>query len=499
MKYAESIYNIRVPMKEGRQLLFNSLSRGMVLLEADDVRKLDRLKTQPTPAQLSELYHETDIQYLGQEGFIVRAGTDEVSTVRDLYYEARHDPSGLNFVVCSTLACNFGCDYCFQGIDKPLESMSPEVMDKAVALYERLVKSKPDLRQMQMIWYGGEPLMRPKVIYEMADRLIDINTRANIHYTASMVSNGFMMTREVAYQLFIRGLKSVQITLDGSQEFHDARRHLLNKKGTYVRILQNVREWIDEIPIAVNIRVNIDERNKKGITRLIDDLQERGFGGRDNFKMYFSPVESNTTACHNVSDLTMQKMQYGQLEAFLYRYAYERGLVDLPYPTRFLGICSALRPNDYIIVPNGDVHKCWDTVSFPEKRIGTVFEPDALFAAQGANSQLWAAFDPFQNEICSSCKLLPSCASYCAHKFIYASDSAGDSVLPCPSIKYSINERLVFRAEMEGVITRDDYDAEAIKTNPYELTPRMHTADSMRKTKAFALPTLEILSQLVTV
>ena len=81
--------------------------------------------------------------------------------------------------------------------------------------------------------------------------------------------------------------------------------------------------------------------------------------------------------------------------------------------------------------------------------------------------------------ICSTCKILPNCTSYCAHKFVYAHDSKGDSVLPCPSIKYSLNERLVLRAEKEGFIGPEDYTEEMIRTNPYELTPRMHTQESM--------------------
>jgi uncharacterized protein len=142
-----------------------------------------------------------------------------------------------------------------------------------------------------------------------------------------------------------------------------------------------------------------------------------------------------------------------------------------------------VRPNDYILVPNGDVHKCWDTVSFPEKRVGTVFEPEALFQKTNATHQIWESFDPFENEICSSCKILPNCTSYCAHKFVYAHDSKGDSVLPCPSIKYSLNERLVLRAEKEGFLSADDYDLEMIRTNPYTLTPRMHTEESMKQVR----------------
>ena len=151
------------------------------------------------------------------------------------------------------------------------------------------------------------------------------------------------------------------------------------------------------------------------------------------------------------------------------RYAFENGLADLPYVPQFMGICSALKPHDFIVVPNGDVHKCWDTVSFSGKRIGTVFEMDALFESKSLLQQQWDSFDPFEHDTCRSCKILPNCSSFCAHKFINASDALGEAALPCPSLKYSINEKIVLRAEKEGYITRADYLPEQVRTNPRAL------------------------------
>jgi uncharacterized protein len=479
MQYKESLYNIRVPLLGGRALWYNAASRSLVLMEPEDLAAVrpehlqsdDHFASRPTSSYL-----------LGQ-GFILPADVDEKGLLRQQYLDTRHDPSVVNLIVCSTLACNFGCDYCFQGVDKPADVMTDDVKGRIVALYERLLAARPETRMVNMVWYGGEPLMRKQIVYDLAERLIDVSARAGILYTGTMVTNGFLLTKEVAETLFLKGLRTVQITLDGDEELHDARRHLLSeaKKGTYWKIMKNLASWIDEVPISVHARVNIDERNKDAITHLVDDLVERGLSGKRNFKLYFSPVETSTTACHSVADLTMKKVAYGRLEASLYRYAFDRGLASLPYPTRFLGICSAVRPNDYLVVPNGDVHKCWDTVSFPEKRVGTVFDTEALFLKADPNHQKWESFDPFANEICHSCKILPNCTSYCAHKFVYAHDAKGDSVLPCPSLKYSLNERLVLRAEKEGIITAADYDEEAIRTNPFDLTPRMHTEESMRR------------------
>ena len=120
------------------------------------------------------------------------------------------------------------------------------------------------------------------------------------------------------------------------------------------------------------------------------------FAGRRNFKMYFSPVESVTQGCDGVHAKLLRKLDYGQLEADLYRYAWEPGLADVPYAPRFLGICSALRPNDFILVPNGDIHKCWDTVTFPAKRVGNIFDNIDILASPNPNKAVWDTFNPFE-------------------------------------------------------------------------------------------------------
>ena len=466
MPWKESNYNIHVELRRGRRLLYNSLSRSTCILEPADLELLSRA----TSGDLSDSAEDrSGLDQLAQQGFVYPREVDELSVVKNLYQQTRFNPGSIALTICPTLACNFGCDYCFQGKEKSTELMSEEVQDGIVALFRRSLAETPQVNLVQFMWYGGEPLLKRNVIYALSERLTAICHEKGLTYTASMVSNGHRLNREVAERMYALGLRQVQITLDGPQEHHDRRRHLLNGKGSYGQIVSNMSEWIDAVPIQVNLRVNIDERNRNDITRLIDDLAERGFAGKPNFKMYFAPVESVTRGCHSISEKMLKKMDYGRLEADIYRYGFDRKLSDIPYPPHFLGICNALRPKDFIVVPCGSIHKCWDTVSFADKKIGSVFDLDRLFGGSHPQQQKWDQFDPFTNETCRACKILPNCASFCAHKFIHAADTVGEATLPCPSLKYSIKEKLVLTAEKSGHITRDDYDAEAIRTNPKEL------------------------------
>lgn len=462
---APSRYNVFVPLRHARTLAYNSLSGALALWDDADQAAFARvaggLPVPPTDPTILQLL---------QGGFAVAGGVDELGLLEQQYRAQRFDPSTMILTIAPTLACNFGCDYCYQGQDKPRDAMSDEVQDAVVAMVERAL---PRIKRLQIAWYGGEPLIKRRIVEALSDRLIAACAAANVGYSAMMVTNGYLLDGEVARSLHDRRVNSMQVTLDGSPNYHDRRRSLLSGKPTFARIVDNLKSAVDAAPIHQSIRVNIDERNREEIHGLIDFLAAEGLGHRKNFSIYFAPVEAMTEGCHSVQDVTLSKLDYGSLESELTRHAWEKGLAPLPYPPRFRGICGAVRPKGYVITPTGDLHKCWDTVSQPERAVGTVFALDRL----GDNEQIkaWMGWTPFANESCRNCRILPNCAGSCAFKFVHASDTRGEqATLPCPSWKYNLKERLVLRAIGMGAITADDYDVLAIRTDPRELCTEDH-------------------------
>ena len=476
MRIKASRFNIPVPLRHGRSVLYNSFSRSLTLLEREDRQRFDDLVTEGE-ADLDDTFN---MDLLGT-GLLIPDDVDELSFVEQHYRQSRYESDVATLTICPTLACNFGCDYCFQGTDKASDTLSAEDQDGILRLFERIVESHPNLRMLHVAWYGGEPLTRVEVIKGLSDRLIAACQERGLAYTASMVSHGYFLNREVAQALYDRGLATVQVTLDGPQEVHDARRHLLSKKGTFDRIVENLKSWVREIPIQVQIRVNIDERNRNDLFRLVDSLDEHGLGGLPNFKVYFAPVESMTPGCHAVSEMTMRKLDYGLLETRLFQHALRRGLADMPTPATFLGICSAVRPFDFIVVPGGDVHKCWETVSYERDAVGNLARLEALFTNRPALLQSWDDFDPFTHDTCRNCKILPNCAGSCAHKFVDLDAAVGESILPCPSLKYSVREKIILKCLEEGYITEDCYDPEEIRTDPKEICSEVFNPEAYRK------------------
>lgn len=458
--FTPSRYNVLVPLEAGRTLAYNGLSGAFALWEEADAAVFGRL----TRGELLDPNHPA-IGGLLQGGFVVGGGVDELAVLEQHYRAYRFDPGSMVLTVAPTMACNFGCDYCFQGQDKPAETMPAHVQDATVDLVRRAL---PKLRRVHVAWYGGEPLLRRPVVEALSDRMIALCAEANVAYDAMMVSNGYLLSAEAGRSLHARKVKSIQVTLDGTPNYHDQRRSLLSGKPTFERIARNVSAVVLETPIHVMLRVNIDARNRDEILGLLDFLAAAGLGHRPNFQVYFAPVEAMTEGCHAVQDVTLSKVDYGSLEAELCREACVRGLTPLPYPPRYRGVCGAVRPKGFVILPTGAVHKCWDTVADPGRAIGTVLDLDALSRSEGAKP--WLTWTPFSNASCRNCRILPVCAGSCAYKFVHAEDTRGEAAkLPCPSWKYNLQERLVYRAEAMGAITAADYDRERIRTRPEAL------------------------------
>lgn len=65
----------------------------------------------------------------------------------------------------------------------------------------------------------------------------------------------------------------VQITLDGLQEHHDSRRHLRDGRGTFDKIVENLRLF-EEYAIRVDIRMNVDNENCRDYIGLQQKLAE---------------------------------------------------------------------------------------------------------------------------------------------------------------------------------------------------------------------------------
>lgn len=110
-----STYNLFVPIKGDRSLVYNTLTGAFAVWNAQDMEIYKSIETQKrsvTDPELSDFI---------SGGYMVSNKTDEVLELESRYMAARNDPATMIMTVAPIMACNFACDYCFQGADKPHE------------------------------------------------------------------------------------------------------------------------------------------------------------------------------------------------------------------------------------------------------------------------------------------------------------------------------------------------------------------------------------------
>ncbi len=382
---------------------------------------------------------------LGQElltgGFVIDGSIDELAALQIANRVTRYSTDSLVMTLVVTHNCNFDCVYCYE--DRELPSMGVDVQDK---LIQFVTEQKDKLSEIGITWFGGEPLAARDVIQRLSVKLIDLCIESGIDYHADIITNGYLLTRTVAQELRDLGVTSAQITLDGTAEIHDQRRPLVSGRPTFDRILDNIMEVHDLIPIV--IRMNLDSSNLSEANKLIDFLADNGL--EEKVQLSFAPVHDEGKGCRERSETDREQTcegcagiggarllrlaEFGKEYVQLYQHGVNRGFPFNYLPQSKANACTADLANSYVVEPDGKLHKCWQTVTDPEQSIGTVFTGTKI----NQNHAKWLTFDPFSLEKCKRCRVLPICMGWCPIKIM--NDPSPES---CNVIKHTLTEELI--------------------------------------------------------
>ena len=203
------------------------------------------------------------VSRFAEKGLIANIDEREALTAQGRLACGQSDTVSLT--ICPTMGCSFDCPYCFE--KHTAGRMSPEVQDQVIRLAERMLDASR-ARQLNVVWFGGEPLLAPDIIRDLSGRLISLAEKKGVAYTAGIITNGYYLTRENADLLGAARVSWAQVTLDGMQKSHDRTRHLAGGGPTFETIIRNLREAA--IPFPVIIRQNVHEGNRKDMRPLCE-------------------------------------------------------------------------------------------------------------------------------------------------------------------------------------------------------------------------------------
>ncbi|MGJ0424680.1 radical SAM protein [Methylocystis sp.] len=146
-------------------------------------------------------------------------------------------PRTLEFVI--TGACNLACSYCATRERYKLPNGKNDILDEGTAFsFLELVHPFLTGQDVTLKFFGGEPLLGVGVIKAIVEKL----KAWNIKSEKIIATNGLLLSDEIT-DFLIENAFLTLISLDGPQEIHDTNRVDHTGKGSYEKVLENVKRF----------------------------------------------------------------------------------------------------------------------------------------------------------------------------------------------------------------------------------------------------------------
>lgn len=422
----ESKFNIYTKCGN-KELLFNSLYCGLCEVDHRYFSVLEKIKNNLDLTKTEQSIADMAVQ----AGYFVESDYDELDFLKMHKYKRKFDESRINITIAPTLACNFQCIYCYE--DNRTGVMTDEIEKKLCSYIEEKASK---LETLSVTWYGGEPLLAKGTIDRISKHISDICIENDIAYHAAIVTNGSLLNDDVI-ELFKKcQISTIQVTLDGPADIHNARRICSSIPNNFEVIVENINLLLRE-NLNVYIRVNVDKNNYNRMEELVDYLDKRLIHKKVNIG--FAKVSACTDACVGVANDCFSTEEFAKEYFVLYeileKYGFDAG-TSLRYAEPRVNYCGADVYGSFVIDSFGYIYKCWHDVGDENRSLGSVSDIDA--ALMSPKAKKWLFSDALNNAICSDCKVLPLCMGGCPSKKFFEGKN-----MACDEIKYNISEILI--------------------------------------------------------
>lgn len=247
--YKNNGYNMVLDVNSGSIHVVDDVVYDVLELlnEAEDRRKEEGFRQEITDKMLAKYGEDITVEDM-KDVFEDLDELEENGTLFtvDVYKEGVIDFKKRQTVVkalCLHIAhdCNLACRYCFAGEgeykgDRSL--MSLEVGKKAL---DFLVANSGNRRNLEVDFFGGEPLMNFDVVKELVAYGRELEKTHDKHFRFTLTTNGVLL-RDDVIEFANKEMDNIVLSIDGRKEVHDHMRPFKNGKGSYDFILDKFKK-----------------------------------------------------------------------------------------------------------------------------------------------------------------------------------------------------------------------------------------------------------------
>ena len=357
---------------------------------------------------------QAEIEALKEKGLLFSAPQTSVGE----NYEA-----GIVKSLCLHLShdCNLRCRYCFanQGdYHGKRENMPLNVALKAV---DMLIAKSGSVKNLEMDFFGGEPLMNFDVLRQTVSYAKEQAQKAGKIFKFTCTTNGLLLDREKSDYLN-EEMDNVVLSLDGRREVNDFARPCPNGRGSFDLIVDNFRYFR-------SIRGNKSYFLRGTFTHFNTDfakdvlfMRELGFE-----QLSVEPAVLPRGSEMEIKDSDLPEI-FGQYEELAKQYVKLRKKpetwfsffhfnIDLengPCLKKRLKGCGA--GCEYLaVVPDGGVYPCHQFAGEKEYLLGNVFDMNL----DESKRKIFASSNLFSKEDCKDCWAKYLCSGGCSANAVH--------------------------------------------------------------------------------
>lgn len=315
-------------------------------------------------------------------------------------FERPHNSLPVLSEITLTYRCNVSCRFCYAGCGCSKKGATGEMSTAQVKRVLDIIRHEAEVPSVS--WTGGEPTLREDLV-ELTRHASGLGMRVNL------ITNGTLISPELAGRLADAGLRSAQVSLEGpNAAVHDC---LTQSPGSFDRTLAGIAELRDA-GLHVHTNTTVNKINAPHLRKLVDVIKELGM---ERFSMNMvipcgsAPDEEVTITYSQMAGL-IEEVRLKSREAgirFLW-YSPTPYCIYNPVAANLGGKSCAACDGLLSVAPNGDVLPC---SSLPRSVGNLLRQP--FERVWGSRKALYWRQKRYAHGICRGCEKFDLCTGAC--------------------------------------------------------------------------------------
>ena len=371
------------------------------------------------PAEVAECYDQ--VAQLKEKGQLFAPDTFE-----NMAGELKARTSGVVKALCLHVAhtCNLNCSYCFASQGKYHGERAVMPFEVGKQALDFLVAHSGSRRNLEVDFFGGEPLMNFQVVKDLVAYARSIEKEKGKNFRFTLTTNGMLIDDDVI-DFANRECSNVVLSLDGRKEIHDRFRVDYAGKGSWEQIVPKFQKLV-----AARGGKNYYMRGTftHANPDFLKDIQVMLDLGFTELSMEPVVCAEDDPSALTAEDLPIVMQQYEDLARLMLRrwkegrpFTFYHYMIDLTGgPCIYKRISGCGSGTEYMAVtPWGDLYPCHQFVGEEKFKLGDVWHGVENTGVR----QDFADCNVYAREECRDCWAKLYCSGGCAANAYHATGS----------------------------------------------------------------------------